>query len=86
MAHVTKRPDGAAGDRPWPRLLLWVFACAALVVSLIVRADGLDGRDPESAVRATATKGLSETGLPLLGSIIRGGEAGALAVKSGLRG
>jgi hypothetical protein len=54
-------------------------------VSLIVRADGLDGRDPEKVVRATAIKGLSETGLPLLGSIIRGSEARALAVKSGPR-
>ena len=82
MAHV----GGAAADRAWPRLLLWVFACAALVVSLSIRADGLDGRGPGPAARATAANGLWETDLPLLGSIIEEGRASALSVKSGPRG
>jgi hypothetical protein len=83
---AARRLDGAAEDWPWPRLLLWVFACAALVVSLIVRADGLDDRAPGSALRATATEGLPETGLPMLGWIIQRGEAAAWSVKSGPRG
>lgn len=72
---------GAVLDRAWPRLLLWVVACAALVVSLIIRADGLDDPAPGSAVRATATKGLAETGLPLLSSIIPRGEAHDASLK-----
>jgi hypothetical protein len=67
---------------PWPRLLLWVFACAALVVSLIIRADGLDDRAPGAAVRATASEGAAKTGLPMLSSIIQRGEAG-VSPKSG---
>ena len=82
MADVEWRLDRAAEDRPWPRLLLWLFACAALVVSLIVRADNLDERDPGSAVRA-ATNGPSETGLPMLGWIIQRGEAAVLSVRNG---
>jgi hypothetical protein len=47
--------QGAVAHRMWPRLLLWVFACIALVVSLVLRADGVVDRDPRSAVRNTAT-------------------------------
>jgi hypothetical protein len=86
MAQVESRLHGAAADRAWPRLLLWVFACAALVVSLSIRADGPGGRDAGPAARATATNGLSETRPPLLGPIIREGQAGAWSVKSGPRG
>jgi hypothetical protein len=63
---------------PWPRLLLWVFACAALVVSLVMRPDGLDDRNPRSAVRAAATEEVSATGLSLLSSTIPHGEADIL--------
>jgi hypothetical protein len=86
MAHVGSPLDGAAAARAWPRLLLWVFACAALVVSLSIRADGPGGRDPGLAARATAANGLFETRLPLLGALIREGQPGALSVKSGPRG
>jgi hypothetical protein len=86
MPYVAKCLHGAAEDRPWPRLALWVFACAALVVSLIVRADGLDDRAPGSAVRATATEGLSGAGLPMLGWIIQRSEAGVMSVSGGPRG
>jgi hypothetical protein len=85
-AHDARGKEGAIEDRPWPRLLLWVFACAALVVSLAIRTDGLDERDPGLAQRAAATKEVSETGLPFLSSIIQRGEAHALALKSGPRG
>ena len=54
-AHDARGKEGAIEDRPWPRLLLWVFACVALVVSLVIRADGVDDRDPRSAVLATGT-------------------------------
>jgi hypothetical protein len=86
IAHDEKGRQGWVEDRPWPRLLLWVFACAALVVSLVIRADGLDDRDPRSAVRAAATKENGETGLPVLSSIPRRGEAGASFLKSEPRG
>ena len=85
-AHDARGKEGAIEDRPWPRLLLWVFACAALVVSLVIRTDGLDQRHPRMAERAAATKEVSETGLPFLSSIIQRGEAHALALKSGPRG
>jgi hypothetical protein len=82
MAQVEKPRHGAAADPPWPRLLLWAFACAALVVSLIVRADRLDDRASGSALRATATERMSETGLP----IFQRGNAAVWSVKSGPRG
>lgn len=83
--YESSRKCSAGEDTPWLRLLLWVFACAALLVSLIIRADGLDHRDPESAVRAAVSEGPSETGLPMLGSTIQGGEAGAWSLRSGPR-
>jgi hypothetical protein len=86
IAQDEKVREGRVEDRPWLRLLLWVFACAALVVSLVIRTDGLDERDPRLAERAAATKEVSETGLPFLSSIIQRGEAHALALKSGPRG
>ena len=86
IAYDEKGREGPVKDMPWPRLLLWVFACAALVVSLVIRTDGLDQRHPRMAERAAATKEVSETGLPFLGSIIQRGEAHALALKSGPRG
>lgn len=63
-AHCESGKGGSAGT-PWPRLLLWVFACAALLVSLVIRADGLDDRDPGLALRAGATKPSWETSLPV---------------------
>lgn len=78
--------EAAVVDRPWPRLLLWLFACAALVVSHIIRAEGLDGRDPGSAVRATAVEGVAGPGLPLLSSILQRGDAGVQSVRNGRRG
>ena len=55
IAYDEKDREGPVKDMPWPRLLLWVFACVALVVSLVIRADGVDDRDPRSAVLATGT-------------------------------
>ena len=86
IAHDRQGRKVAGLGGPWPRLLLWIFACAALVVSLIVRADGLDDRVPGSALRATAPEALPETGFPMLGWIIQRGEAAAWSVKSGPRG
>lgn len=54
------RPEQrAARHVPWLGLLLWVFACAALFVSLVMRADDLD-RDRRVAVRAVAAEQISE--------------------------
>ena len=75
IAHDERGREAAIEDRAWPRLLLWVFACAALVVSLVIRAEGLDDRDPRSAVRAPATEGSWEVGLPMLSSILQQDES-----------
>jgi hypothetical protein len=85
-AHDEQGREVAVEDRPWPRLLLWVVACAALVVSLVIRTDGLDERDPGSAVRVMATEEVSETGRPLLSSMLPRGETDTLVIKSGPRG
>jgi hypothetical protein len=85
-AHDEQGKEVALEQRPWPRLLLWVLTCAALVVSLVMRTDGLDDRNPGSAVRAVATEELSEAGRPLLSSMIRRGEADTLVIKSTPRG
>ena len=82
IAHDGQGRKVAGLGEAWPRLLLWVFACAALVVSLIIRADGLDDR---AAVRAPANQGVQETGLSLLSSIIQGRETGVY-LRSGPRG
>ena len=84
MAHYESGKEcSAVKDTPWPRLLLWVFACTALLVSLIIRADGLDDRDPGLAVRAAAIQRSSTADLPANRSIIQSGEAGALSLRSG---
>jgi hypothetical protein len=44
---------------PWLGLVLWVFACAALFVSLIMRADDLD-RDRRVAARSVQSSGFSD--------------------------
>ena len=46
-ADVAGRNQGSCRAEATPRLrlLLWVFACAALVVSLVIRADNLDDPD-----------------------------------------
>lgn len=73
----------ALRDSPWPRLFLWMFACAALVVSLMIRADGLDHHGPGSTVHAEASERSWTSGLPLLGSILRSGGSGAASLTSG---
>lgn len=84
VAHYESGKECSAGkDTPWPRLLLWVFACTALLVSLIIRADGLDDRDPGLAVRAAAVQRSSATDLPVFRSTVQSGEAGALSRTSG---
>jgi hypothetical protein len=85
-AHDEQGKQIALEHRAWPRLLLWVLTCAALVVSLVMRTDGLDDRSPGSAVRAVATEELSEAGRPLLSSMIPRGEADTLVIKSRPRG
>jgi hypothetical protein len=62
------RPEQRAVRRrvPWLGLLLWVFACAALFVSLVMRADDLD-RDRRVAVRAAADELMSERPYPVPG-------------------
>lgn len=52
-----KRP--AAKSLPWLGLLLWVFACAALFMSLVMRAEDLD-RDRRVATRSAASAQSSE--------------------------
>jgi hypothetical protein len=47
---------------PWLRLLLWVFACAALVVSLVIPADDLDDPDRSFVGREGAPAHSLETG------------------------
>jgi hypothetical protein len=84
-AHQEQGREVAIAHRPWPRLLLWILACAALVVSLVIRTDGLDDRGPGSAVRVMATEEVSETGRPLLSSMITRGEPDTLVIKSGPR-
>ena len=86
-AGVHQREGGtdraALKERPWPRLVLWVFACAALVVTLMVRADGLDDRDPGSTIRTATAERSWATRFPVLSAFIRRGEAGALSPRSG---
>jgi hypothetical protein len=62
-----------------------MFACAALVVSLIARPDGPADRAPGSALRATATEASPETEPPP-GWIIQRGNAAVWPVQSGPRG
>lgn len=75
--------DFGIGSRLWPRLLLWVFACVALVLTLHVRADGLYRSGPDATIRATAPDGFWTTRFPVLGSLIRRGEAGPLGPRGG---
>jgi hypothetical protein len=49
MGGDAKPGKRAATGVPWLGLLLWMFACAALFVSLVMRADDLD---PERRVAA----------------------------------
>ena len=83
MGHRTGPEQGAARAVPWMGLLLWMFACAALLVSLIIRAEDLDDRAPGSAVRAEATQPSSEAGLPVFSSTVQAGEAAALPLSNG---
>jgi hypothetical protein len=45
---------------PWLGLALWVFACSALFVSLIMRADDLDRRVAARSVLKEQSSGLSD--------------------------
>lgn len=84
VAHYESGNECAAVKAaPWPRLVLWVFASAALVVSLIIRAEDLDHRAAGLAVRAEATQPSSETDLPVLTSTIQAGEEAALPPSNG---
>lgn len=85
IAHDGQGREVAGLRGAWPRLLLWVFACAALVVTLVIRADGLDDRAPRATVPATAHQAFQETGPSLLSSISQGREAG-ISPKSAPRG
>jgi hypothetical protein len=60
-----------------------VFACAALVVSMMIRADGFDHQGPGSTVRAAAAERSWASGVPLLGSIVRPGGSGVSSLTSG---
>jgi hypothetical protein len=60
------RPEQrAARSLPWLMLLLWVFACAALSVSLAIRPDGLDDPDRRLAGREGAPAPPSGTTRPV---------------------
>jgi hypothetical protein len=62
MGGDAKPGKRAATGVPWLGLLLWMFACAALFVSLIIRDDDLDG-DRRVAARTEAeaqSSGLSD--------------------------
>jgi hypothetical protein len=62
MGGHAKPAQRAAGRVPWLGLALWVFACSALFVSLIMRADDLD-RDRRVAARSVLkeqSSGLSD--------------------------
>ena len=62
MGGDAKPGQRAARGVPWLGLLLWMFACAALFVSLIIRDDDLD-RDRRVAARTEAeaqSSGLSD--------------------------
>ena len=71
------RPAQRAARRvPWLGLLLWVFACAALFVSLVMHADDLD-RDRRVAVRAAAAEQISNRPYSVPGLT---GQAGGLSL------
>lgn len=52
MGGEAKPGQRAARGVPWLGLLLWMFACAALFVSLIIRDDDLD-RDRRVAAQSS---------------------------------
>ena len=66
MGHRTGPEQGAARAVPWMGLLLWMFACAALFVSLIMRADDLD-HERRVATRSVAKEELLDRAHPLTG-------------------
>jgi hypothetical protein len=53
MAGDARLEQRDARSVPWLRLLLWMGACAALFVSLILRPDGLE-REHRVAARSEA--------------------------------
>ena len=63
-AGVADRNQGSCRVEatPWLRLLLWVFACAALVVSLVIRVDDRDDPDRSFVGREEAPAHSLETG------------------------
>lgn len=78
------RADAGLGRRTWPRLLLWVFACAALVVSTMMRAEAVRQREASASLRAAVTEGSGAAEAPLFGALVRPGEAGARSARRGL--
>lgn len=83
VAHYESGKESSAVQvAPWPRLLLWMFACTALLVSLIIRAEDLDRPAPQLAARTEATQPSSETDLPVSGSTIQAGETAALPLSN----
>jgi hypothetical protein len=74
------RPAQRAARRvPWLGLLLWLFACAALFVSLVLRADDLD-RDRRVAVRAGAAEQISDRSYSVPGLTGQASELGLFTV------
>lgn len=63
MAGGARPGQRAARSVPWLGLLLWIFACAALFVSLIMRDDDLD-RERRVAARSEAEAEISELAYP----------------------
>ena len=64
MGGDAKPGQRAATGVPWLGLLLWMFACAALFVSLIMRADDLD-RDRRLAARSETEAQSSDLSYPV---------------------
>ena len=64
MGGDAKPGQRAARGVPWLGLLLWMFACAALLVSLIMRADDLD-RDHRVAARSEVEAQRSDFSYPV---------------------
>jgi hypothetical protein len=64
MGRDAKSGQRAARGVPWPGLVLWAFACIALFVSLIMRADEVD-HDRRVAARSAATEQILDGSHPV---------------------
>jgi hypothetical protein len=75
------RPEQRAAPRvPWLGLVLWVFACAALFVSVIMRADDLD-RDRRVAARSVVREQSSAFSDPVRSWMRPASELGVFTVR-----